>query len=335
MLKRQILQRLLPVIPVVLLAMTIIFIISRLIPGDPARLIVGEFATEDQVQKVREEYNLDKPIPVQLLLYFGDVFRGDFGRSMHSRRPVLEDLKEFFPATVELALFSIFFIITIGIPLGVVSAVYKDKLPDHIARLFALGGVAAPVFWVGILMQLVFYFHLDILPIGERISNAVGAPSKITGLYTIDSLITGNWSALMSSLYHLILPTTLMTVSSMSSVVRQTRGEMLRVMKEDYVLFHTAYGLENRKVIYKYALRNALTPTVSVLGLVFGLLLSRAFLVEVICAWPGLGRYVAEAALVNDFPSIVGGTLVIAFSYTLINIVVDIVYMLLNPKVRI
>jgi len=181
----------------------------------------------------------------------------------------------------------------------------------------------------------VFYFHLDILPIGERISNAVGAPSKITGLYTIDSLITGNWSALMSSLYHLILPTTLMTVSSMSSVVRQTRGEMLRVMKEDYVLFHTAYGLENRKVIYKYALRNALTPTVSVLGLVFGLLLSRAFLVEVICAWPGLGRYVAEAALVNDFPSIVGGTLVIAFSYTLINIVVDIVYMLLNPKVRI
>ena len=232
MLKRQILQRLLPVIPVVFLAMTIIFIISRLIPGDPARLIVGEFATEDQVQKVREEYNLDKPIPVQLFLYFGDVFKGDFGRSMHSRRPVLEDLKEFFPATVELALFSIFFIITIGIPLGVVSAVYKDKLPDHIARLFALGGVAAPVFWVGILMQLVFYFHLDILPIGERISNAVGAPSKITGLYTIDSLITGNWKALVSSLYHLLLPTMLMTVSSMSSVVRQTRGEMLRVMKE-------------------------------------------------------------------------------------------------------
>ena len=335
MLKKMILQRLLTVIPIVFFAMTIMFIISRMIPGDPARLIAGEFATEEQVQKIREEYNLDKAIPVQLILYLRNVLRGDFGKSMHTRRAVIKDIKDFFPATLELSLFSIFFIIIIGVPFGVMSAVYKDKLPDHLARLFALGGVAAPVFWVGILAQLVLYFYLGILPIGARISNAISSPTNITGLYTIDSILTGNWPALWSALHHLILPTALVAVSSMSSVVRQTRGEMLRVMKEDYVLFHTAYGLKDRKVIYKYALRNALTPTVSVLGLVFGLLLSRAFLVEVICAWPGIGRYVAEAALFNDFPSIVGGALIIVFSYTIVNLIVDIVYVLLNPRVRI
>ena len=324
-----------PVIPVVMLAITVVFFICRLIPGDPARLIAGQYATEEQVQQIREEYNLDKPILVQYFLYLRDTFRGDFGRSMHTRRPVMEDIKNFFPATIELALVSIFLVIVTGVPLGVMSAIKKDKLPDHFARFFALGGVAAPIFWVGILLQLLLFYKLGLLPVGDRLSYGIAPPEHITGLYILDSLLTWNWKAFWDSLHHIILPAILMSISSMSSVVRQTRGEMLKVMREDYVLFHTAYGLADRMIVYKYALRNALTPTVSVLGLIFGLLLSSAFLVEVVCGWPGIGRYVALAVLTSDFPAIVGATLVIAFSYTLINLLVDIVYLLLNPKVRI
>ncbi len=333
--RQRILQRITTVIPVVMLAVTIVFFISRLIPGDPARLIAGQFATEEQVQQIREEYNLDKPIPVQYLLYLRDTLRGDFGISMHTRRPVMEDIKKFYPATIELAAVSIFLVIVIGVPLGVISAVRKDKLLDHFARFLALGGVAAPVFWVGILLQLFLFYKLGLLPVGGRLSYGIAAPQHLTGLYILDSLLTMNWKAFWDAIHHIILPATLMTISSMSSVLRQTRSEMLNVLKEDYVIFHTAYGLADRMIIYKYALRNALTPTVSVLGLVFGLLLSRAFLVEVVCSWPGIGRYVALAVLSSDFPAIVGATLIIAFSYAMVNLIVDIVYMLLNPKVRI
>jgi peptide/nickel transport system permease protein len=254
---------------------------------------------------------------------------------MHTRRLVIEDIKKFYPATIEVAAISIVLVIVIGVPLGIVSAIEKDKVPDHFARFLALGGVAAPVFWVGIMLQILLFYKLGLLPIGERLSIAIAPPEHITGLYTLDSLLTRNWNVFWNSLYHLILPVILMTVSSMSSVVRQTRGEMLKVMKEDYVLFHVAYGLSNRIVIYKYALRNALTPTVSVVGLLFGLLLSGSFLVETVCSWPGLGRYTALAVLSSDFPAITGATLVMAFSYALINVVVDIAYVLLNPKVRI
>lgn len=333
--RQQILQRMLQVVPVVMLAITVVFFISRLIPGDPARLIAGQFATEEQVQQIREEYNLDKSIPVQYYLYLRDTLRGDFGISMHTRRPVMDDIKKFYPATIELAVVSIFLVIIIGVPLGVVSAIKKDKVPDHFSRFLALGGVAAPVFWVGILLQLFLFYKLGLLPVGDRLSYGISSPNHITGLYIIDAVLTRNWKVFWDAIHHIILPAMLMSISSMSSVVRQTRSEMLNVMKEDYVTFHTAYGLADRMIIYKYALRNALTPTVSVLGLVFGLLLSRSFLVEVVCSWPGIGRYVALAVLSSDFPAIVGATLIIAFSYALINLLVDIVYMLLNPKVRV
>ncbi|MDD1778667.1 MAG: ABC transporter permease [Candidatus Helarchaeota archaeon] len=333
-LDKNIFRRVITVIPVVFIAVTIIFFISHLVPGDPARLIAGQFANEDQVEKIRKEYNLDKPIPIQYILYLRDTLRGEFGISMHTRRPIMQDIKEFYPATIELGLVSIFLIITIGVPLGVISAIKKDKLLDHFSRFFAIGGVAAPVFWVGILAQLLFFYKLGILPIGDRLSYGITSPEHITGLYLIDSLLTRNWKVFWDSIYHIILPAMLMSVSSMSSVVRQTRNEMLSVMKEDYVLFHTAYGLSTKIVVYKYALRNALTPTISVLGLTFGLLLSRCYLVETICGWPGIGRYVAMAVLTSDFPAISGATMIIAFSYVFINLAVDIAYMLLNPKVK-
>lgn len=335
MLKKLILQRIIAIIPVVMIAITIVFFISRLIPGDPARVMAGQNAGEEAVQQIRREYNLDKPILIQYLLYFRDIFRGDFGTSMHTRRPVIDDIKKFLPATMELASFSMLLVIIIGVPLGIISAIKKDKLADHFARLFALGGVAAPVFWVGILLQLIFYYILGLLPAGTRLTYGIAPPQHITGLYTLDSLLTGNWRVFWDSVRHLLLPVSLLTLSSMSSVVRQTRGEMLKVMKEDYVLFHTAYGLSNRMIVYKYALRNAITPTISVIGLLFGLLLSGSFLVESVCIWPGIGRYVAIAVLSSDFPAITGATLIIAFSYALINLLVDIVYVLINPKVRI
>lgn len=331
---KRILRRITTVIPVVFIAVTIIFFISHLVPGDPARLIAGQFANEDQVEKIRKEYNLDKPIPIQYILYLRDTLRGEFGISMHTRRPIMQDIKEFYPATIELGLVSIFLIITIGVPLGVISAIKKDKLLDHFSRFFAIGGAAAPVFWMGILAQLLFFYTLGLLPIGDRLSSGITSPDHITGLYLIDSFLTRNWKVFWDSIYHIILPAMLMSVSSMSSVVRQTRNEMLKVMKEDYILFHTAYGLSTQTVVYKYALRNALTPTISVLGLTFGLLLSRSYLVETVCGWPGIGRYVAMAVLTSDFPAIAGATMIIAFSYVFINVAVDIAYMLLNPQVK-
>jgi peptide/nickel transport system permease protein len=334
-LRQRIFQRLFTIVPVVFLAITIVFFVSHLIPGDPARLIVGEYATEAQVAQVRHEYNLDKPLWKQYLLYLRDSVTGNFGISMHTRRPVIEDIKEFYPATIELALVSMFIVIVVGVPFGVISAVKKDKPADHAARIYALGGVAIPVFWLGILLQLLLYYYLGWLPVGDRLTYGVVPPREITGLYILDSLFTGNWATFKDAILHIILPAAVLATSSMSSVVRQTRAEMLKVLKEDYVTFHTAYGLPRRKVIYKYALRNALTPTVSLIGLVFGLLLGGSFLVETVFNWPGIGAYVAMAVLTSDFPAIIGATLVVTFSYAFVNLAVDITYILINPKVRI
>ncbi len=332
---QRIFQRLLTIIPVIFLAITIVFFVSHLVPGDPARLIVGEYATEEQVAQVRKEYNLDKPVLIQYLLYLKDSITGNFGMSMHTRRPVIEDIKDFYPATIELAVVSMIIVIGLGVPFGVLSAIKKDQAADHAARIYALGGVAIPVFWLGILLQLLLYYYLGWLPVGDRLTYGIKPPQDITGLYILDSLLTGNWTTLKDSVLHMILPAVVLATSSMSSVVRQTRGEMLKVLKEDYVTFHTAYGLPKRKVIYKYALRNALTPTVSLIGLVFGLLLGGSFLVETVFNWPGIGAYVAMSVLTSDFPAIVGATLVVTFSYALVNMVVDIAYILINPRVRI
>ncbi len=332
---QRVFQRLFTIVPVIFLAITIIFFVSHLIPGDPARLIIGEHATEAQVEQVRREYNLDKPLWQQYLLYLRDSVTGNFGISMHTRRPVIEDIKQFYPATIELAIVSMFIVIVVGVPLGVISAIKKDRPADHAARIYALAGVAVPVFWLGILLQLVLYYYMGWLPVGDRLTYGVDAPQHITGLYILDSLLTGNWGTLKDAIYHMILPAAVLATSSMSSVVRQTRGEMLKVLKEDYVTFHTAYGLPKRKVIYKYALRNALTPTVSLIGLVFGLLLGGSFLVETVFNWPGIGAYVAMAVLTSDFPAIVGATLIVTFSYAFVNLSVDIAYILINPRVRI
>jgi peptide/nickel transport system permease protein len=333
-LSKRIGERLFTILPVIFLAITIMFFVSRLVPGDPARLIVGEYATEAQVAQVRKAYNLDKPVFTQYVLYLKDSITGDFGISMHTRRPVMEDIKTFLPATIELAIISMIIVIVVGVPFGVVSAVRKDKAADHAARIYALGGVAIPVFWLGILLQLLLYFYLGWLPVGERITYGIKPPTHLTGLYILDSILTGNWTTLKDSVMHVILPASVLATSSMSSVVRQTRGEMLKVLKEDYVVFHTAYGLARQKVIYKYALRNALTPTVSLIGLVFGLLLGGSFLVETVFNWPGIGSYVAMSVLTSDFPAIVGATLVVTFSYAFVNLAVDVAYILINPKVR-
>jgi len=333
-LRYYVLQRLITLVPVVLLVITIVFFISHTIPGDPARLLAGEHAGEEQVQKIKEEYNLDKPVLVQYYLYLRDSLRGDFGRSMHTRRDVMEDIKQYYPATLELATVSMILVILIGIPLGIISAVNRNKIPDHIARFIALGGVAMPVFWLAVMLQILLYYKFPIFPIGDRITYGIPLPDHITGFYILDSILTKNWPALKSSVHHIILPCMCLTFSSMSSVVRQTRGEMLKILKEDYITAHKAYGIEDRKIIYMYALKNALIPTVSLLGLVFGVIISRSFLVEIVFNWPGIGYYVVQSIVTLDFPAIVGSILVIAISYILINLIVDITYTFLNPKIK-
>jgi peptide/nickel transport system permease protein len=333
-LRYYIFQRLITLIPVVLLAITIIFFISHIIPGDPARLLAGEHAGEEQVQKIKEEYNLDKPVPEQYYLYLRDSLRGEFGRSMHTRRDVMEDIKEYYPATLELATLSMILIIVVGIPLGVISAVNRNKLLDHIARIIAIGGVAMPVFWLAVMLQILLYYKFSLFPIGARITYGIPPPESVTGFYTIDSILAGDWTAFKSSIHHIILPSLCLAFSSMSSVVRQTRGEMLKILKEDYITAHKAYGIKNRRVIYLYGLKNALIPTVSLIGLVFGVIISRSFLVEIVFAWPGIGSYVVQSILTLDFPAIVGSVLIIAITYILINLIVDIVYTFLNPKIQ-
>jgi len=333
-LRYYVIQRLITLIPVVLLVITIVFFISHTIPGDPARLLAGQQAGEEQVQKIKEEYNLDKPVPVQYYLYLRDSLRGDFGISMHTRRSVMEDIKQYYPATLELTTVSMILVIFIGIPLGVISAVKRNKFQDHIARFIAIGGVAMPVFWFAVMLQILFYYKFPVFPIGGRISYGISPPDHITGFYIFDSILTRNWVALKSSIHHIILPSICLAFSSMSSVVRQTRGEMLKVLKEDYVVAHKAYGIGNKDLIYKYALKNALIPTVSLIGLVFGTIIGSSFLVEIVFNWPGIGSYVVQSILTLDFPGIIGAVLVIAISYILINLIVDIIYTFLNPKIK-
>jgi peptide/nickel transport system permease protein len=318
----------------VLLGVSVLtFLISHVVPSDPARLAAGPRASHEQVVQLRQQLGLDRPLHEQYWMYMSGLLRGDLGYSLFSRRPVIEDLKDYFPATVELTVAAMLICLVVGIPLGVLSAMHKNRLLDHLGRLVCIGGVAIPIFWLALLFQLLFYRWLDILPAGGRIDPGLSPPQTITGMYTLDSLLTGDWQVLRSSLSYLILPAITLAFASLAWVARVTRTSMLETLDQDYVRTARSKGMSERRMIYGHALRNALIPTVTLIGLQIGALMAGAFLVEIIFSWPGIGYYTVNAIMAMDFNAIMSTTLLVAVVYTIVNLVVDILYVALDPRI--
>ena len=330
---RLIIRRLLFLVVVLFGLSLVTFTLSHIVPGDPARLMAGPRASPAAVDKIRERYGLNDPLPRQYVDYVVGVFRLDFGESFTSRRPVRDDLKRFLPATLELSLYAMLLATTIGIPLGVLSAVRRDQWPDHIARFVSISGLALPVFWLAIMSQFLFFGKLGWLPDGQRLPIGVEPPRTITSLYTIDAILTGNWTVLQTAAEHLLLPVVVLAYGSLAVITRMVRGGMLDVLNQDYIRTARAKGIEQQRVVLGHALKNALLPTVTSLGLQIGLLLSGAFLVEIVFSWPGIGRYAVEAIQRLDYNATMATTLLIAFVFVLMNLVVDVIYLFLDPRI--
>jgi peptide/nickel transport system permease protein len=333
---RFIARRILYLIPVLIGLVTITFLLMNVIPSDPVRLAVGPQASKETEDRVRQQFGLDRPIGEQYVNFYERLLSGNLGQSIMTRRPVSEDLSRRLPATIELASMAMLIGVVVGTTLGVISAVRRDTFIDHISRLFAISGVSVPAFFMGLLAQLVFASALSIFPITGRIGFGVEPPQTITGLYILDSILTGNGTALLSVLHHILLPALTLSIPILALTARLTRSGMLDVLGQDYVMnARAAAGLPERIVIYKYALKNALIVTVSQIGLAFGYALSGSVLVETVYDWPGIGLYTVNAAINQDIQPIVGMTLVAGITFGIINILIDLSYTILDPRIKI
>jgi peptide/nickel transport system permease protein len=346
---RYVIRRLISIIPTILGVTIVVFMFLRLIPGDPAVAMLGEHATEENVARIREQFGLNRPVfldrealkqgdlkgffNTQYLLYLGRLLRGDLGNSIHRRIPVAETLAQRFPATMELAFFSMFIAIIIGVPVGIISAARRNSVLDSTTMVGSLVGVSMPIFWLGIMLIMLFAVTLQWLPAGGRLDSGIELKT-ITNFHLIDSLITLNFAAFVNALQHIILPTIALATIPMAVIARMTRSSMLDVMQEDYVRTAHAKGVAERSVLYKHALKNAFLPIITIIGLQFGLLLAGAVLTETIFSWPGIGKWVYDSILSRDYPIVQGGTLLIAFIFVLINLLVDISYGYLDPRIH-
>jgi len=328
-------KRLLLLVPTLVGISILIFIIARVIPGDPARLVLGESATPQSLEAIRREMGLDKPIWMQYLIYTEGILRGDLGKSVRTNRPVLRDLLDYFPATLELTLAAILLNVIIAVPFGIQSALRRNSFYDHLSRFFALSGVSMPIFWFGLILIYLFFFVLKWAPAPTgRLGILTSPPNHITGLFVLDSLLTGNGEALIDSLKHLVLPAFCLSTWSMAILLRMTRSGMLDVLSQDYIRTARAKGLPRRAIIYQHALRNALIPLITVLGLNFGILLNGAVLTESIFSWPGMGLYVVESITWLDYTPIQGLAIFATIIYALINLVVDVLYVVIDPRIK-
>ena len=336
-LRDYIIRRLLLLIPVLIGISLMTFFLSHMI-GDPAAAWLTEKTAhqEDLVNEIRKIHHLDEPLYVQYYYYMVDLSHLDLGKTGRNEggRPVADCLATYFPATLELAFLGIIFTLIIGIPIGIISAIYKDKVADHIARLLALIGVSMPIFWLGLILKYYISFQFDLLPLGGRLSDRLMPPPHLTGMYTVDSLFAGQWDVFIDALQHAALPSICLAMTAIAIMARMMRSSMLEAMTQDYVRTARAKGLSERTVVMKHALRNALTPTVTVAGLAFGGLLSGAVMTETIFSWPGIGRYSVNAIGQTDFASIMGFAMLVVLIYVLSNLIVDILYVYLDPRVK-
>ncbi len=321
-----------------LLGITLLsFVLSHAVPADPVTANLGEQAAADPqvVAAFRHEWGLDRPLPEQYAIYLWKLLHGNLGISISTRQPVILDLQQRFPATIELAIVAMTLSILVGIPLGILSAVKRDSLLDQVTRVGALVGVSMPVFWLGLVGLVVFYARLGWAPAPGRLSAILSAPPLVTGFLLIDSLLAGRTDAALDTLHHLVLPAAVLSTYNLGVLARLMRGSTLDVLSEDYVRTARAKGLDERAVMLRHAARNALIPVVTVIGLSFGRLLSGAVIIESVFAWPGLGLYAFRSATSLDFPAIMGVGIVIATVYIVANLLVDIAYAFIDPRIQV
>lgn len=331
--RNYIIRRILNIFVTLFIISILVFLLLRLVPGDPARVMAGEHASKEALEELRRELGLDKPFLVQFFTWFGKVLRGDLGKSILTHDSITRELLQRFPSTLELSIFAMFFATLIGITAGVVSAVKRYSFFDYLSMFIALFGVSMPVFWLGIMLILLFGIKLDLLPAGGRLDVFINI-RPITHLYLLDSLLQLNFSAFFNTLKHLILPAIALGTIPMAFIARITRSSMLDVMSQDYVRTARAKGLRDRTVIMKHALRNAMIPIVTASGVEFAMLMGGAILTETIFSWPGIGTYVVQAVQTRDYPAVQGSVLFIALIISIMNLIVDIIYAYVDPRIH-
>ncbi|MBN1135984.1 MAG: ABC transporter permease [Anaerolineae bacterium] len=331
----RIIERLLITVPIMFGVAIVVFLFMRLTPGDPVDIMMGQGGAVGvgEMEQLRSEFHLDEPLHVQLWLFLKDAVRGDLGYSYTQKRPVSELIAERLPATIELAAGALLFSLIVAIPIGIVSAVRQHSLLDQFSMGAAFLGTSMPAFWLGIILILFFAVRLHWLPVQGRLT--FGVPlDYVTGFYVVDSILTRNGPALVSSLKHLVLPSITLGAAVAAVVARVLRSSMVEILRQDYITLARAKGQMESLVVMKHALRNALIPTVTVVGLQIGTLLGGNMIVETVFSWPGLGRMVVKAIFERDFPLVQGSVMIYAFTFVIANLVVDVLYTYLNPKIE-
>ena len=331
---RYLINRVVTAFVMVLLATLVIFLIANTAPGDPALAQLGDLAASnpEYVKAFRAKWGLDLPLWERYWIFLKGVAHGDFGISIMSQRPVLDDIRDFAPATIELATIAFLLSIAIGIPLGILAAVKRDSWIDHVARFVSLIGVSAPTFWLAFIMLAVFYGWLEIAPGPGRVDPIALLPPKVTGMLLIDCILAGDWETLRDAAAHLVLPATVLAAATLGLITRTTRASMLESLSQDYVRVARAKGLPEWRIVLGHALRNALIPVVTLGGLAYANLLTGAVMTETVFSWPGLGRYTFRSAVAVDFPAIMAITFIVAVVYIAINFLVDMSYAFLDPR---
>ena len=332
---RYAIRRILLLIPVLLVAIFIAFALTRILPGNPLARVLPPYISDEKRAEMMAEARLDLPFYEQFYLYLGDLIRGDMGVSYTTAQPVSTDLWQRFPATFELVTAAMILAIVFAIPIGVFSAIYKDYWPDHAGRILAVLGVSMPIFWLALLLLYIFFFRLGWAPAPlGRIDALLDPPRQITGLYTVDSLLTGNWEALQSSLSHLVLPVIVIGFTAMAPIARMTRSSMIDALESEYIRTAVCMGLPKRVINFQHAFKNALLPILTIIAAVYGFVLGGVVLVEFIFSWPGMGLYVLNAIFASDFPAIQGFIILVTIVYVLIYLVLDLVTVMFDPRVE-
>ena len=329
-----IIRRILLLFPTLLGVSIIIFLMMHITPGDPAELLLGERATETALEALREHLGLNEPLHVQYGMFLKRLLKGDLGETIWTRQKVWVEVKQRFPATLELSIAAMVISTFFGVILGIISATKQYSIFDYLSMLGALVGVSMPIFWLGLVLMLIFSLNLGWLPMSGRLSVGIDLDT-ITNFYILDAMLTKNWPALKDALWHITLPAFTLSTIPMAIVARMTRSSMLEVLRQDYIKTAKAKGLSPTIVVMKHALRNALIPVVTVIGLMFGILMAGAILTETIFAWPGVGKWLYDAVLQRDYMVIQGGTLFVAAIFVMINLVVDVLYAVINPKISV
>jgi peptide/nickel transport system permease protein len=333
-LRYYLMRRLVLIIPVLIGLSIMTFVISHFVPGDPVRLAAGPRATAEQIRKLQEEFGLDKSLPVQYLDYMKGVLRGNLGESMMNRHPVAMDLKRYFPATFELVLVSTLLAVVIGVPMAMFAAVFRDRWPDQVSRVAALSSISMPVFWLGMVLQLILAMTLHLLPISGRFDPRVPFPPNVTGMLVVDSVLAADVHKLGIALKYMALPAVCQSLFGVALITRMLRSDILEVMQRDFVIMARASGLPERVILFKYVLKNALIATAAMLGFLFGWQLTGSVMIETVFDWPGIGLYAVKSAMTLDFQPIMGITLFVGLLFTLVNLLVDVSYGVIDPRIR-